>query len=119
MKVKPRYIEVEGKRVVMLAVKEYERLAKIADVWEPTLPEPNKDGNYPIEAMEVIVARGILRDRRKLGWTQAELAQRAGLRVGTLNRIEHGKIPRRGRAIDKIDRALKAAQARNGNHKTK
>ncbi len=109
MKIDAQHLKVAGKKMVMLSAAEYERLATKADIWEPPLPEPDADGNFSLEAVDVIIARGILRDRRKLGLTQAELARRAGIRLATLNRIEHGKIAHNGRVIDKIDRALKAA----------
>jgi ribosome-binding protein aMBF1 (putative translation factor) len=114
MKIKPQYLKVGSEDMVVLSAKEYERLAKKADVWEPPMPERNERGNYPVEVLDVIMAQGILRARRKLGLSQAELARRAGVRVATLNRIEHGKIERSGRAMEKIDQALRKAQERNG-----
>ena len=48
-----------------------------ADEWEPLLPEPDADGNYPaLEYSRVSLARKIIRDRRRLGLTQADLARR-------------------------------------------
>ena len=83
-----------------------------ADEWEPLLPEPNADGNYPaLEALRVSLARKIIRHRRRAGLTQAELARRAGIRPETLNRIEHGDRSPSIATIEKIDRALKAAEA--------
>ncbi len=119
MKIKPQYVEVAGEQLVMLSAKDYDRLAQMADVWEPPLPAPNEDGNYPIEAIAVVIAQGILRDRRKLGWSQAELARRAGIRIATLNRIEHGKHSPNESVMQKIDRALKAARRSNGTSKLK
>jgi transcriptional regulator with XRE-family HTH domain len=60
------------------------------------------------------MAQGIIRARRKLGLTQAELARRAGIRVETLNRIEQGKNSPNLRTMEKIERALKKAQQKNG-----
>ena len=74
------------------------------------MPEPNERGNYPIEVVDVVTALDVLRTRRKLGLSQAELARRAGIRVETLNRIEQGKPPPAVAAMDKIDRALKRAE---------
>ena len=80
--------------------------------WEPPMPEPDAAGNYPVlEAMAVALARDILRARRKLGLSQAELARRAGIRPETLNRIEQGKHKPSVPTIDKIDRALRSAEA--------
>ena len=60
------------------------------------------------------MAQEIIRARRKLGLTQAELARRAGIRAETLNRIEQGKHSPNLRTMQKIDRALKRAQEKNG-----
>ena len=110
MKIKPQYVEVGGAQVVVLSRKDYESLAKKADLWEPPLPEPNERGNYPLESLDIVMAQEILRARRKLGWTQAELARRAGIRAETLNRIELGKHSPTMRTMQKIDRALKRVE---------
>lgn len=109
---RPQYLTINGKRVVVLDEKDYERLAQQADVWEPSMPTPDADGNYPaLEAMAVSLARDILRSRRRLGMSQQELARRAGVRRETLNRIEQGKHKPNEKAIEKIDRALKKVEA--------
>src|SRR5436305_1458303 len=88
-----RRVVVKGKRMVMLEEAEFERLLRKADEWEPLLPEPDADGNYPaLEALRVSLARKILRRRRQLGLSQAELARRAGIRPESLNRIEQGRV---------------------------
>ncbi len=89
------------------------------DMWELSMPAPDAHGNYPaLEAMAVALARDILRTRRKLGLSQAELGLRAGIRPQTLKRIEQGQHKPSVPTIDKIDRALKKAEAerktRNG-----
>ena len=114
MKTRPKYVQVGDAEVVVLSAKEYERLAKKADEWEPPLPEPNERGNYPLEALDIVMAQEIIRARRKVGMTQAELARRAGIRAETLNRIEQGKHSPTLRTMQKIDRALRRARDRNG-----
>ena len=80
----------------------------MVDEWEPLLPEPDANGNYPaVEAMRVSLARDIIRTRRKLGLSQAELARRAGIRLETLNRVEQGKYSPSVATVEKIDRALR------------
>jgi DNA-binding XRE family transcriptional regulator len=114
-------ITVKGKRMVMVDEAEFDRLLVKADEWEPTKPAPDADGNYPAsETISVSIAIDIIRDRRRLGLTQAELARLAGIRLATLNRIERGDVRSTSvRTIEKIDRALqaaegKAAEAANG-----
>ena len=60
-------------------------------------------------SLAVIQDRDILRARRKLGLSQAELARRAGIRPETLNRIEQGRNKPSVPTIAKIDRALRKA----------
>ena len=118
MKIKPRLsgtivrrAVVKGERVVMLAEVEFERLMQKADEWEPLLPEPDADGNYPaLETLRVSLARKIIRDRRRLGLTQAELARRVGIRPESMNRIELGRVSPTIRTIEKIDRVLIEAE---------
>jgi DNA-binding XRE family transcriptional regulator len=74
----------------------------------PPLPPLDQDGNYPaVEAIRVIVARQILRRRQAAGWTQADLAARAGVRQETVSRLESGKHAPNVRTVDRIDRALR------------
>ncbi len=80
-----------------------------ADEWEPVLPEPDAQGNYPTNAtLAIILARKII--RRRLGLSQVDLARRAGIRAETLNRIEQGKHSPSVPTVEKIDRALKRAE---------
>lgn len=108
----PQTVTVAGKHFVLLPAAEYQRLTAQADAWEPPMPVADAQGNYPaLEAMAVALARDILRARRKLRLSQAELARRAGIRLETLNRIEQAKHKPSVPTIDKIDRALKKAEA--------
>jgi DNA-binding XRE family transcriptional regulator len=106
-----RRVKVNGKPKVILDEAAYEALLRKADLWEPDLPAPDASGHYPaLQALAVLQARDILRARRRLGLSQAELARLAGIRPETLNRIEHGKKKPSVPTIAKIDRALKAAE---------
>jgi DNA-binding XRE family transcriptional regulator len=76
----------------------------------PPLPPPNAHGNYPAEeALDVILARQIIRRRHAAGWTQAELARQARVREETVSRLESGKHAPTVTTVDKLDRALRAA----------
>jgi DNA-binding XRE family transcriptional regulator len=110
---KPRYLKIKGKRMVAVSQTDFEELLRRADLWEPEMPEPDERGLYPITVLAVIQARDILRSRRKLGLSQAELARRAGIKVETLNRIEQGKGKPSVPTMTKIDRALKKAGERD------
>lgn len=101
---------MNGKRTVVLEETEFERLLRQADEWEPPMPEADEQGLYPArETMAVIQARDIIRARRKLGLSQAELARAARIRPETLNRIENAKNKPNVATIEKIDRALRRA----------
>jgi ribosome-binding protein aMBF1 (putative translation factor) len=112
IKPEPQYITVAGHRAVVLPEAEYRRLATLAGEWEPSLPAPDADGNYPADTtLAALVARKIVRRRRAVGLSQAELARRAGIRPETLNRIEHGEHAPSIATVEKLDRALRAAEA--------
>jgi ribosome-binding protein aMBF1 (putative translation factor) len=109
-------IKLKGQRFVMLPEAEYKRLERLAagaerDTAElPALPKPDAGGNYPaLQYIKASIARDIIRERKALGLTQAELAARAGLRQETLSRLESGKHSPTVRTVEKIDRALQTA----------
>jgi DNA-binding XRE family transcriptional regulator len=107
-----RRVRIKGKRKVLLDEADYQALLRKADLWEPDLPAPDADGNYPaLQALAVLQARDILRARRELGLSQVELARRARIRPETLNRIEQGRNKPSVPTIAKIDRALREAEA--------
>jgi transcriptional regulator with XRE-family HTH domain len=74
------------------------------------LPPADADGFYPAtETLRVILARQLIQRRQAVGWTQAELAARAGVRQETISRLETGKHAPNVATVDKLDRALRAA----------
>ena len=108
---RPRTTIRNGRRYVEIPLEEYERL-KAADVPAPPLPPPNASGNYPaLETMRAMLARDILQDRCRLGLTQLQLAELAGVRVETICRIETGKHTPSVSTVEKIDAALKRVEA--------
>ena len=102
---------VRGRRVVTLEAAEYERLRQVADEWEPTLPEPDQNGYFPaLEYARISLALKIIRHRRRVGLSQTELARRAGIRPETLRQIEQGIRSPSVAAVEKLERALVAAE---------
>ena len=86
------------------------RLPDDADPALPALPPADENGQYPaIETARVIIARQVIRGRKAAGWTQAELAVKAGVRQETISRIETGKHSPGLKTMAKIDRALRKA----------
>jgi DNA-binding XRE family transcriptional regulator len=72
-------------------------------------PRPQRDarGNVPARAaIDVSIARELITDRIRHGWTQTELARRSGVRLETISRIESGKHIPRQETLLKLDRAL-------------
>jgi DNA-binding XRE family transcriptional regulator len=86
------------------------RALKNSPTVAPVLPPPDPQGNYPAtETLRVLLAQNIIRGREAAGWTQAELAARAGVRQETISRLETGKHAPNVRTVDKIDSALRSA----------
>ncbi len=106
-----------GKRFVIVEERQWRKLQRLAaqaapaaDVLLPEYPPADARGNRPAVAYaRVSIARKIIAARKAAGLTQAELAQRAGLRQETICRLESGKHSPTVRTVDKIDRALKQA----------
>ena len=91
-------------------LKKRPKLLEDGDPDLPTMPPADENGQYPaIETARVIIARQIIRGRKAAGWTQAELAARAGIRQETISRLETGKHSAGLKTMAKIDRALKRA----------
>jgi DNA-binding XRE family transcriptional regulator len=104
-------VTLAGHRFVIVPEAQYRQL--LGDNWEPSLPEADAKGNYPaVESARVVLARQIIRRRRAVGLTQNELAKRAGVRVETLCRLEHGKHSPNVATVQKLVRVLERAEAR-------
>jgi DNA-binding XRE family transcriptional regulator len=106
-----------GDTYVVMPRAEYERLTRLVKAAElsppalPPLPPADAEGNRPaVDYGRASIARSIIRDRARLGLSQAELARRAGLRKETLCRIESGRYTPSLRSLEKIDSALREAR---------
>ena len=105
-------VVLEGKRFVILPEADYQRMVG--------LPPADSAGNRPaVSAMRAVLARDIVRDRERVGWSQAELARQSGIRVETLNRIETGKHTPSVSTIEKIDTALRTAMKPKSRQRTR
>ena len=76
----------------------------------PALPPADERGYFPaVETARVIIARQVIIGRRAAGWTQAELAAKAGVRQETISRIETCTHSPGLKTMAKIDGALRKA----------
>lgn len=101
-------VTLDGKRFVILPEADFQRF--LAGRLGEGLPAADADGNRSaVDAMRAVIARDIVQDRQRLGWSQAELARRAGIRAETLNRLEAGKHTPSIATMQKLDAALQAA----------
>jgi ribosome-binding protein aMBF1 (putative translation factor) len=74
----------------------------------PSIPKSNAQGLRPAgQTLRAILARDIIKDRLELGWSQRELARRAGIRPETLCRIESGQTTPTVATVQRIDDALR------------
>lgn len=91
---------------------EYERLiARAAHAEIPPLPATDAEGNYPaVEFMRASIARALIRRRAAAGLSQQALAALAHVRQETISRIESGKHTATVTVMEKLERALGAAQ---------
>lgn len=77
----------------------------------PPLPKADARGHVPaVEYARVSLARKLIRDRRRFGLTQAELARHAKVHRKTLARVERGEVMPDASTFKKLDRALKSAE---------
>lgn len=103
---------IDGRRFVLVPEAEYKRLRSgtkvvVPEDQLPALPKRLASGNYPaVEYARVSLARKIIIGRKERGWSQAELARRAGIQPAVLNRIERGKVTADTATIDKIEAAM-------------
>lgn len=79
----------------------------------PNFPPANASGNFAaLATARTSVAREIIQRRKAVGLSQKALSAAAGARVGTLNRIENGKMTADNATITRIDRVLTKAENR-------
>jgi DNA-binding XRE family transcriptional regulator len=100
---------MNGETFVLVPQREFDELT----ARPPEMPPANPDGTFPaLAACRVSIASSIIRERQALGMTQQALADAAGVRIETINRIEKAKVTPDVATINKIDRALKRAKVK-------
>lgn len=73
----------------------------------PSLPERNEDGIRPaIPTAQAVVARWLIRARRSRALSRCQLAERAGVSVETVARIESGRHTPRAATVRKLEAVL-------------
>jgi DNA-binding XRE family transcriptional regulator len=80
--------------------------ALAAQVKMPELPPAGRHGRPALKTIDVLMARKLITLRLAAGLTQAELADRAGVRVETICRLETAKNSPNVRTVQKIEMAL-------------
>jgi ribosome-binding protein aMBF1 (putative translation factor) len=96
---------IDKKKFVLVPVDEYKELKR-----RPRISSSDLKGSVDaITFTQASIARGLVRDRQKVGMTQKELAHAAGIRAEILNRAEKGVTIPSVRTLMKIETALKKA----------
>jgi DNA-binding XRE family transcriptional regulator len=109
-------LTIAGQRFVVIPENQYRQL--VSENWEPSLPETDAKGYYPaVESAKIVLARQIIHRRRAAGLRQSDLAKRAGVRVETLSRLEHGKHSPNVATVEKLVRALERAEGKRKKNK--
>ena len=99
-------LNLENKQYVVISKEQFDALLEKAGVL-PELPPADAQGYRPaVPALRTAMARKLIRRRIAAGLSQQQLAQRAGIRVETLNRLESGKHAPQRETIVRIDKVL-------------
>ena len=102
-------MKIEGKRCVAIEESEFRRLERLASRENPPLPPfPPADAKGTVPPLNTCRSRSrgtSSRSGGRLGLSQLQLAELAGLRQETLSRLESGKHSPTVRTVDKIDQA--------------
>ncbi len=105
-------IDIADTTMVVISKEDFDHLMERAGVLPP-LPAKTANGGYPArEAMTALMARDIVSRRIRAGWTQRDLADRAGLRPEQISRIESGKNRPTNETVTRIEAAFAASRRR-------
>lgn len=103
---------LDGQRYAVLPERTLAELAERAGVAAtPAGADPTPGDVTAVSLDRARLARRLAQRRQRVGLTQAVLAQRAGIRVETLNRIERGHTNPDFATVRKLVEAINAAEA--------
>ncbi len=103
-------VELDGVRYVILRETLFDRLCQKAGV-EAVQDAPLDDTREPaFDIDRSSLAAKLIRRRKAVGLSQAELARRASIRPETLNRIERGRTTPDFATVRKLVVAMNAAE---------
>ncbi|MFH1749078.1 MAG: helix-turn-helix transcriptional regulator [Planctomycetota bacterium] len=109
-RVECQILELADVRYAILREDLLERLCRQADVdWHARAPGPGESTDLGVD--QAVLARRLTLRRKRAALTQTELAQRAGIRVETLNRLERGRTTPDFATIRKLVVAMTQAEA--------
>lgn len=101
-------LEIDGARYVAIPEEEFNKHFQ-APQFIPW-PKAGADGNFPaVEVGRVSLANQIIAWRHAAELSQAELAQRAGVRAETISRLEGAKHMPGAKTVDKLAKVLEKA----------
>jgi ribosome-binding protein aMBF1 (putative translation factor) len=101
-------VTIKKRKFVLVPMDEYKELKSRPKMLD--FPSPDSKGNFDAVAFtRASISRGIVKDREKVGLSQRDLADAAGIRVEILNRAERGVTIPSVRTLTKIETALRKA----------
>jgi len=99
-----RKVIMSGKTYVLVPLKKWETITR--------RPQAMPGGAYTLQDVRVSLANKVAARRKAAGLTQKQLADRAGVRVETISRLESALHMPSVRTFDKIERVLKSRPTR-------
>ena len=108
--IESRNVELDGIRYVIVRESAFHWLCEQAGVDRAVPAAKGTAAADEIELDGATLAEKLVRRRRSVGLSQAELARRAGVRPETLNRIERGRTTPDFATVRKLVTAIAAAE---------
>jgi DNA-binding XRE family transcriptional regulator len=102
-------IEIDGSNLVIMTRQAFDALMEKAGVLPPLPPVDQHGNTNAIAFARAAIARKLVSRRIQAGWTQKELAKKAGVRLETISRLEGGKHSPTHETMTRLDQALTKA----------